>query len=118
MKVKNNIDELINADIISVEIGNKILEYYKSKETSPSNRLLIVFGILGAILVGLGVILIIAHNWDNFPRSIKTIFAFIPLIFGQLLCLYVLLQKNNNIAWKESSSAFLFFFSWSIYLSC
>lgn len=109
MKVKNNIDELINADIISVEIGNKILEYYKSKESSSSNRLLIVFGILGAILVGLGVILIIAHNWDNFPRSIKTIFAFIPLIFGQLLCLYGLLQKNNNKVWKESSSAFLFF---------
>ncbi|MEO0902648.1 MAG: DUF2157 domain-containing protein [Bacteroidota bacterium] len=56
-----------------------------------------------------GNILIIAHNWDELSRFTKTCFAFLPLIIGQLLCGYTLLKKRESTAWRESSSAFLFF---------
>ncbi len=49
----NDLPELVGANIISEETAEQIRSYYKSKNTSPQNRLLIVFGILGAILIDL-----------------------------------------------------------------
>ncbi len=109
MGIQKEVTELTNAGIISEEIAVKISEYYKNKEDGSSNRLFVVFGVLGAILVGLGIILIIAHNWDDLSRTSKTILSFIPLVVGQLLAGYSLLKKQNNLAWRESSTAFLFF---------
>ncbi|HYV95142.1 MAG TPA: DUF2157 domain-containing protein [Chitinophagales bacterium] len=105
----NDLPELVGANIISEETAESIRNYYKSRSASPQNRLLIIFGILGAILMGLGIILIIAHNWDDFSRTAKTILSFVPLLTGQLLCVFVLLRKSDSVAWRESTAAFLFF---------
>ncbi len=107
--IHKDISDLIKADIITQETADKILDYYKNKGSSSTNRLFIVFGILGAILVGLGIILIIAHNWDEFSRVTKTFFAFLPLLAGQVLCGYTLMKRQDSIAWRESGSTFLFF---------
>ena len=86
MTITRDIQELIKADIISQETADKIQNYYQKKRGQSANRLFIVFGILGAILVGLGIILILAHNWDELSRTTKTIFAFLPLLIGQAFC--------------------------------
>lgn len=107
--MQKEIPELLKAGIISPETAERMQQFYRNKSGQAHNRLFIVFGILGAILVGLGIILIIAHNWDQFSRSVKTMFSFLPLIVGQLFCLYTILKKNDSITWRESASVFLFF---------
>ncbi|MEM9545211.1 MAG: DUF2157 domain-containing protein [Bacteroidota bacterium] len=109
MSILKDLPELLKAEVITQETADRIQDYYENKSSTSTNKLFIVFGILGAILVGLGIILIIAHNWDELSRSTKTSFAFLPLIIGQLLCGYVLLKKRDSIAWRESATAFLFF---------
>ncbi len=109
MSILKDLPNLVNAEVISKETADKIRAYYQNKEGPPSNKLFVVFGILGAILVGLGIILIIAHNWDELSRGTKTIFAFLPLIVGQLFCGFTLLKRKQSVAWRESSAAFLFF---------
>lgn len=109
MNVSEDISELLREGIISQETADKIKEYYKTKGNQSHNKLFIVFGILGAILVGLGILLIIAHNWDNLSRFSKTVLAFLPLLLGQVLCGFSILKKQESTTWKESSSAFLFF---------
>lgn len=110
MSILKDLPNLVNAEVISQETADKIRAYYQNKGgASPTNKLFIVFGILGAILVGLGIILIIAHNWDELSRFTKTVLAFLPLVVGQLFCGYVLLKKKQSTAWRESSTAFLFF---------
>lgn len=104
-----DLTELIEAGIISDETANKILEFYQHKKDQSKNKLNIAFGILGALLVGLGIIMIVAHNWDDLSRGVKTCFAFIPLIIGQGFCGYALFKKPGNITWREASSTFLFF---------
>jgi len=104
-----DIPELVKAGVISQETADKIRGYYREKSGQSTNRLFIVFGILGAILVGLGIILIIAHNWDELARTTKTGLAFLPLLVGQFLCGFVLIKKQDSVAWKESAAAFLFF---------
>lgn len=107
--ILKDLPELIEAGVISLEKAAEIRNYYQKKTGKSQNRLVIVFGILGAVLVGLGLILIIAHNWDELTRSTKTFLALLPLIAGQLICVYVLLNKRESVAWRESASVFLFF---------
>lgn len=109
MRILKEIHELISAGIITQKTADKILDHYKNKSSSSTNRLLIVFGILGAILVGLGIVLIVAHNWDELSRATKIFFAFLPLVIRQFLCGFSLLKRQNSLLWRESSSAFLFF---------
>ena len=109
MDLPDDLPELVKAGVISEDTAAAIASYYNNKKEPSTNKLFVVFGILGAILVGLGIILIIAHNWDDLSRSLKTVFAFLPLLIGQLLCAFAFLKKPGNVAWRESSSVFLFF---------
>ncbi len=108
MSLQKEIADLIKAEVITQDTADRILDFYKKKSTSSSGWLFVVFGVLGSILVGLGIILIIAHNWDELSRGMKTIFAFLPLLAGQTLCVYSL-RKQDSDAWRESSATFLFF---------
>lgn len=106
----NELPELVKEGVISADISDKIEQYYRQKERSqPDGRINTLFAIIGAVLVSLGIILMVAHNWDELSRPVKLFFAFLPLVTGQALCGYTLYKKMESTAWKESSAAFLFF---------
>ncbi len=107
-KIQKELPELVENKVISQEVATSIENYYLSKVGNAPNRLFTVFAVLGSALVGLGIILILAHNWDDFSRSIKTIFAFMPLVIGQCIVGYTILNKKS-ITWREASGVFLFF---------
>ena len=107
-KLIKELPELVRNDIISDEVSQNIQKYYEGKGGASPNKLFIVFGVLGAALIGIGILLILAHNWDGFSRAVKTIIAFAPLLIGQLSVGYALLKKKGR-AWKEASGTFLFF---------
>ncbi|GLU42961.1 DUF2157 domain-containing protein [Allomuricauda sp. NBRC 101325] len=109
MSLLKDLPELEKAGVISSETAAKIEAYYKSQHGSSTNKLFVVFGILGAILVGLGIILIIAHNWDELSKVSKTAISFLPLLVGQFFCGFALFKKKESVTWRESASAFLFF---------
>jgi len=108
MSLPKDISELVRAAVISQETADKINDYYRGKGRHSSSRLFIVFGIFGTILVGLGMILLVAHNWDELSRTIKLFFAFLPLITGQILCGFVLIKKQDSVTWREGAAVFLF----------
>jgi len=103
------IPELVKVDVISEETGLKIAKYYELKKQSAPNNLVVILGILGALLVGGGIVLIVAHNWDELSRFVKTILSFLPLVVAQLTCAYTLLKQKDNRVWRECSSVLLFF---------
>lgn len=107
MKIIKDLPELIVAGIISEETAHNIQQYYQHKRQTSGNKLYMVFGILGALLIGLGIILIVAHNWHIFSKTTKLSFAFLPLVVGQVLCGILLFKKNSSIVWKESAAVFL-----------
>jgi hypothetical protein len=109
MTIQKDLDELTSAQVISTETAERIRQYYQERSRHSGNRLFIAFGVLGAILTGLGIILIIAHNWDDLSKNTKVFFSFLPLILAQLFCGFTLLKKSDNMAWREASGAFLFF---------
>jgi uncharacterized membrane protein len=105
----NELPELLKNKVISEETAQNIKDYYRFENENPSSNLFLVFGIIGAILGSLGIILIFAHNWDNLSQFAKCCVSFIPLIIGQLACGFSLFKKNDSVTWTESSAGFLFF---------
>lgn len=104
-----NLEELIENGIITHETADSIEKYYKQQQESNPNRLLLIFAVLGALLIGAGIILIIGHNWDYFPRALKTFLSFLPLIITQGLAVFVILKKYDNPIWREAVAVTLFF---------
>ncbi len=107
--ILREVEQLVQANVISEEVAESIRLYYGQQETKGGSWLIIVFGILGALLVGLGTILIIAHNWDALPKTVQLIIAFLPLLTTQAIAAYIVLKPLDNIAWKEGSATALIF---------
>lgn len=105
----NELKRLLQANIITEDTAEKIREYYRDNKRQSRFTLSAVFAIFASVFVSMGIILIIAHNWDELPKLLKIVFAFVPLLTAQSLCLYTLIRNRDSIAWKEGSATFLFF---------
>ena len=98
--------ELKKTQIIDHENAEALKNYYLPKLTpgmSFQKVMLIFFSILSAALIGGGVILIVAHNWDELPKTFRVVMAFLPLLAG-LYCGGYTLLKNKDTRWKETSA--------------
>lgn len=100
--------ELVDANVISNDTANDITAFYQRKRSATPNTLTITLAILGALLVGSGIVLLVAHNWDELSKVARTVLAFLPLVLSQLLGLYTLIKKKQDVAWGESAAVFLF----------
>ncbi len=73
------IDRWLRERIITPEQGGRIRALYPEAGPAVSWGL-VVFSGLGAVIVGLGVILLLAYNWDDLPKFVK-----LALLFGSML---------------------------------
>ena len=100
--------ELVLKGILTEETANKLRQYYgEVKSVSRTTAMLIILGTIGALLIGLGIILLLAHNWEQFSRFTRAILSFIPLVIGQGLAVWVLWKRPGSAAFKEGSATFL-----------
>jgi len=106
--IEKDLPELVANNIISPQTAKDIQNYYATRKEPQGNGMLSIFAALGGILVGLGIILIFAHNWDNFSKSTKTTLAILPLVVFQALTAYTII-KNKGSVWKNASGTLLFF---------
>lgn len=107
--ILNDLDELLDAHIITDDDATRIRNYYSQKPQPENNKLVIIFGILGSLLVGMGLVLIIAHNWDTLSKAVKLGIGLFPLFVAQVVCGYLLWKKSTSLVWRESVSVFLMF---------
>lgn len=106
--ILKELPELVANNVITTSTAKDIENYYALKKEPQGNALLTVFGTLGAILVGLGIILIFAHNWDTFSQTTKTLLALLPLLSFQALTAYCIVKEKSSL-WKDASGTLLFF---------
>ena len=106
-RILKELDELKEAGIITEETASRIEIYFKKEDEESGTNLLIIFGIIGALLIGLGIILIVANKWEELSKSWKLTAAFTPMLIGQIICAYTLLKQKESRAWREGSTVFL-----------
>ncbi len=103
----NDLEVMVQQGVITPETAGNIQHWYASRKESNPNRLILVFGVLGVLLVGSGISLLVAHNWDDMSAPLKTFFAFLPLLIGQVWAGYTLLKNRENEMHREMSAGWL-----------
>ncbi len=93
---------LVEAGVLSEFYAEALREHYEQNPGStrrPPVRT--VCGILGALLIGGGVILLFGHNWNGLSRTVRTVLSLAPLVVTQALGGWVLLSGKTSRAWRE-----------------
>jgi hypothetical protein len=97
--------ELVASGVLSQQSADALRQHYSSQPSEAPRRLgFILSAVLGSLLIGAGVVLLVAHNWDFLSRPIRCAIAFVPLVLSQALGLFVLLRRNESGAWRESAA--------------
>ena len=99
---------LVTSGVITNDTAERLKAHYGPINAPARGRVArMLFSILGSLLIGLGIILILAHNWDDLSRPIRAILSFTPLLIGQALVAWTLLRRTESMAWREGSATFL-----------
>jgi len=94
--------------VIDADAAERLRAHYAEKTSGSGRRLVVaIFAVFGALLIGGGVILLLAHNWEAFGRGTRAAIALVPLLASQVLVGWVLIKKGDSIAWREGSATFL-----------
>jgi len=102
------IPQWIREEILTEEAGARLHERYGEAGPSLGRNLgLVISSILGALLVGSGIVLLVAHNWDNLTRPVRTLLSFGLLLAAQGLAGWVLWHDKRSPAWREGVATFL-----------
>jgi uncharacterized membrane protein len=96
---------LEGAGVLSAESARAIQAYYAAHTRSGVHWAFIAFAVLGSLLIGAGIILLFAHNWEAFSRPTRTALSFCPVAMGAALSAAALLKKGV-VAWRESAGLF------------
>ncbi|WP_442753470.1 DUF2157 domain-containing protein [Methylocystis sp. JAN1] len=103
----SQLPELVRDGVIPQESVDRLHRRFGEIEQSGRSRAVVLFGILGAALIGGGVILLLAHNWDDLSRATRTALSFAPMLVGQGLCGWTLARRPDSVAWREGAGTFL-----------
>ena len=97
--------DLVGRGIVNAETAERLRQHY-GKLTGGRRWAIILFGILGAALIGGGIILLLAHNWDELSRPVRAVISFVPLVLAQALAGYVMWKRRDSTAWCEGAGTF------------
>ncbi len=105
--LKKELPLLKEAGVLNAETSARIKTYYAEQTTATGGASWAVtaFSILGALLIGGGIILLFAHNWDELSRNTRAVISFLPLLLGAALSFTALL-RNGKTALRESAGLF------------
>lgn len=101
--ILSEIDKWQEAEIIGADTAEVLKKRYEPKKNM--RVLTILFSIIGTLLIGMGVILIGAHNlWYMLPLAARAGIAFLPMLLSQGFMCYVLRKKMKSTSFRESAA--------------
>lgn len=98
--------ELVTSGVLSQEAADALRQHYsrEAADESPRKFGFVLSAILGSLLVGAGIALLVAHNWDFLSRPVRCAIAFTPLVLSVALSIFVLLRRSGSAAWRETAA--------------
>ena len=65
-----------------------------------------ILAAIGSLLIGGGIILVFAHNWQEFSRPVRALLAMLPVVVAVgLMCFCVVREKSRS--WREASATLM-----------
>jgi len=96
--------ELEDAGALTPDTRKRIEAYYAEQVETRTHWATIAFAVLGALLIGGGIILLFAHNWEDLSRPVRAVLSFCPLIIGAALSGLALRRGSTGL--RESAGIF------------
>src|SRR6266513_4096517 len=103
--LRSQLPELVASGVITSDAARAIDRHYQQDQLR-SNFGFALLAALGSALVAAGIILLIAHNWDELGRATRTTIAFLPLLIAQALVVFTLMRRNESRPWREAAAIF------------
>ena len=102
--------QLTSSGILPPSIAEVLRHHYDSQSQDDSKSTLrlvpLVCALLGSALIGCGIILLIAHNWDDLSRTARACLSFAPLILSIAVSGFALWRHFTSTAWREGAALF------------
>jgi uncharacterized membrane protein len=102
--VYQELPDLVSQGVMPQEVAERIRKYYGDPEASGSTAkrwATIVFSVLGTMLIGGGIILLLAHNWEELSRPMRAAISVFPLVVSAGLGAWLLWTQRPSTAWRE-----------------
>ena len=108
-RLYEELPQLVAQGVLTPEAEIRLREHYGPVESArPARLAVIIFSVLGALLIGAGIILLLGHNWENLSRPMRAFLSFLPLVVAQGLAAWTLFNRPQSLAWREGVGALLF----------
>jgi uncharacterized membrane protein len=89
--------------IVTAEGARTLRERYAAEPQGGLAQM--VVGAVGALLIGTGLIAVLAYNWDDFPRWVRIGLALGPLAITQAVSWWVLQKDESAKPWQREAAA-------------
>lgn len=104
--------KLLSDGVLNKETSESLKKYYRLESLDAKSqgisKMTIILAAIGGLLIGGGIIMIFAHNWDQIGRSARMLLALLPLVAAQVFAVLALFPKERGVAWREATAAFMF----------
>ena len=101
------LEGLIDAGVIDAAASGRVLAHYERR--AASRPAVPLFAVLGASLIGLGSILLLAHNWAAFSEATRAALSAGAVVVGQAAAGFALWRRAESTAWTEAACLFASF---------
>jgi uncharacterized membrane protein len=96
--------ELVGQEVIQSDVAEKLRQHYGKSEMAGSTTkrwAIVLFSILGAVLIVGGIILLLAHNWEELSRPMRAAISIAPLAISAAFGSWLLWIDLDSTAWRE-----------------
>lgn len=100
--LERELPHLVRAGVVPAEVAERLHSHYAAAPGRASAVPL--FAVLGASLIGLGAILLLAANWEALSRPMRAATCFAVLLAAQSLAGFALLRRSGSAAWREATA--------------
>ena len=91
--------------IVTAEGAKRLRDRYAAEPRGGLAQ--VIVGAIGALLIGTGLIAVLAYNWDDFPRWVRLSLALGPLAVSQAASWWVLRRGAAATRWHREAVALL-----------
>lgn len=109
-QIVGELPSLVAQQVIDADVAAALRHHYEGqiKPARSVSIALVITAILGGALIGAGIILLFAHNWDELSKPARAFFSVLPLLVSIGLSGYTILRRMDSTAWRESCGVFYF----------
>lgn len=104
--LKSQMPILIDKKLISPDAAKNVLQYYDIEQEENDDKFNRIVTFIGVIFIGLGLLLVLAYNWDNLTRAARLSIAVGLLFISQIAMFLGIIYNKLTTTYKESLAAF------------